>query len=98
MAYRRPRLLPFIWPPTMAGPAVVSCVTSALLLASAVPLLRCIAFPWAEKMLKLPPSSLSVGLNGYGLPCLIARRLLDSTVRWRPHAAQPVTASAEKCR
>jgi len=39
MAYRRPRLLRCAWPRAMAGTALVSCLTSVLLLASAVPLL-----------------------------------------------------------
>ena len=39
MAYRRPCLLRCAWPRTMAGPALVSCLTSVLLLASSVLLL-----------------------------------------------------------
>jgi signal transduction histidine kinase/ligand-binding sensor domain-containing protein len=68
MAFRRPLLLRFNWPRTMAGSAAVSCLTLVLLLASAVPLLASRLIAPAHAQSQPPQYVTEVWHTEQGLP------------------------------
>jgi signal transduction histidine kinase/ligand-binding sensor domain-containing protein len=68
MVSRRPLLLRFNWPRTMAGSALVSCLTSVLLLASVVTLLASLFIAPAHAQSQFPQYVATVWQAEQGLP------------------------------
>jgi len=68
MASRQPLLLCFNWPRTMAGSALVSCLTPVLLLASALPLLASLLIVPVHAQSKPPQYVTRVWHTEEGLP------------------------------